>query len=739
MTPTLFRVGAFFVLLGRLASGETITSTSGNLSAAVEADGMYQVSAKDSGWQLKGTLPGAAKDVVSSDGQDALGDYRQIAFQFSDTERPMTGFIRVYREKDLILFSQTLVKASPAPPAPFPNFTTVPPNLFPFSFHDTPFSPPRFALEKISTPWLLFDAQNHALILSPASHFVCSSMVGDGKTELASGFNSRLKNIPAGFTQQSLLALTTGINHAWDIWGKALTDLQGKKRPANDSDPVVKYLGYWTDNGGAYWYNYDQAKGYQGTLQALVESYRAEQIPIRYLQLDSWWYSKTLIGPDGKIGKSKNSKLPEGEWNRYGGTTSYTAHPFIFPKGMEAFHKSTDLPFVTHNRWIDPSSPYHQHYKISGIAAVDPGFWNEIATYLSSNGVMCYEQDWTSAILAHSPELQSTVDEGDAFFDNMAKGCRDHGLSVQYCMETPPAFLEGSRYDNLTSIRVCDDKFGQPRYHDFLYVSRFAAALGIWPWTDVFKSTETSNLLLSTLSAGPVGNGDLIGMESKANLMLAARADGVLVKPDVPLMPVDAAYIAEAQKQNVPNLATTYTNHDGLKTTYIALVKTSRTGPDTLATNTSDFGCTGPAYLYDYFHGTGQKVDKGQSLTLARNGQDSAFFIVAPIGASGIAFLGDAGKFVGTGKKRISSLKDENSKLVAEVDFAANEASVNLRGYAQAAPQITILGGTAKPVAFDDKTGIFTLSVSPDSSQVPQDAEGDPIRKATITLSVGKN
>ncbi len=361
---------------------------------------------------LGGNLPSPAQEIISGKNKDAVGSYQQISFRFTDAGRPMTGFIRLYDEKELVLFSQTLTNASIEPPTPFPNFTTFPQHLFQFSYRDINFSPPRFDLEKDAGPWLLFDQQCHALILSPASHFPVACLAGDGKAQLASGFNGNLRDLPAGFHQESILVLTQGINHAFDLWGSALTEWEGKTRRPNDVDTVLKDLGYWTDNGGAYWYNYDLAKGYQETLQTLLDSYRTKQLPYGYLQLDSWWYEKSLTRYDGRAESPKNSKLPPGDWNRYGGTIQYKADPFVFPDGMEAFHEKIGLPFVTHNRWIDPASPYHQHYKFSGIAAVDPSFWDEIATYLHANGVICYEQDWLSEIFNHSPDLSSTVTRG---------------------------------------------------------------------------------------------------------------------------------------------------------------------------------------------------------------------------------------------------------------------------------------------------------------------------------------
>ena len=716
-----------------VSSAETITSGSGNLVVAVNADGTYGVTAKVPGWQLTGTLPGKAADISSQKDRDDLGEYQQLLFTFVENGRPMSGSIRLYNGRDIVLFSQTSTQASATAPAPFPDFTTLPQALDSFSYQDVEFAPPRFGLEKDSGPWLFFDTHDHAMVISPASHLLCASMVGDGKTELGSGFDSQLKDIPALFTQQTFLVVTQGINHAWETWGHAMTIWHGKTRPANDADTILKYFGYWTDNGAAYWYNYDFDKGYQATLEALLNRYRAEHIPIHYLQLDSWWYRKTLTRYDGEIETPKNSKLPEGEWNRYGGTIEYKAHPFIFPEGLEAFHGKAGLPFITHNRWIDPASPYHQRYRISGIAAIDPGFWEEIIAYLKKSGVIAYEQDWLSKIFQYSPGLSSTVDEGEEFLDGMASACKQQGLSIQYCMATPRCFLQGSKYDNLTTIRVSDDRFVPARYHDFLYTSRLACALGIWPWTDVCRSTEINNLLLSNLSAGPVGTGDAIGEENKDNLLKAMRADGVIIKPDAALLPVDGAYIAEAEHENIPLVATTYTRHDELKTLYCAAVKGSTTGADSLSRPLRALGCVpGTYYCYDYFAGTGEVLDQASPLLISVKGRDVDYIVIAPIGSSGMAFLGDADKFVGTGRERVASLRDEGADLTADVILAANEQAVTLKVFAPAAPVVAVQAGEAGPVKPEGAAGLFTVDVKPDMSKPPEILDGDSIRRVKV-------
>jgi hypothetical protein len=735
MKPTLL---ICLVILCRLcvpiASAESVTSPSGDLTVTVGGEGSYLISAKATGWSLRGDLPSPAQDITLARAEDAVGDYQQISLKFTDSSRPMSGFIRLYDGKDLLLFSQTLVQPSVEPPSPFPNFSAFPQHLFHFSYLDTKFSPPRFDLERNAGPWLLFDQKYDSIILSPASHFLVTCMAGDGKTQLASGFNPKLRNLSAGFTQSSVLVLTQGINHALDLWGQALTNWEGKIRRPNDADILLKYLGYWTDNGAAYWYDYDLKLGYRDTLQTLMDSYRRKQITFGYLQLDSWWYDKSLTRYDGKVELPKNSKLPRGDWNHYGGTIQYKADPFLFPEGLEAFHKKIGLPFVTHNRWIDPASPYHQRYRISGIAAVDPAFWEEIATYLHDNGVVCYEQDWLNQIFNHSPELSSTIDQGEAFLDSMAEACKKHGLSMQYCMATPRCFLEGGKFDNLTSIRVSDDHFTPNHYHDFFYVSKLADALGIWPFADVFQSTVASSALFSTLSAGPVGTGDAVDTEDKANILKIVRADGVIVKPDVPLVAMDRTYLAEAQKQDVPMLATTYTDHAGLKTIYLTAYKNKQTAADAVSISPEELGCTGPFYFFNYLAGTGVKMDKGSDCEVTLQGGSYGYYIAAPIGESGIAVLGDAGLFVGTGKKRIAALHDDGQKVTVEVILAEKEQEMNLRGYASRAPAIFVEAGSAGPVAYDATSGIFSVIVRPDMQVPAQISGGDAVRKITVEL-----
>src|SRR5205807_7030196 len=130
-------------------------------------------------------------------------------------------------------------------------------------------------------------------------------------------------------------------------------------------------------------------------------------------------------------------------------------------------------------------------------------------------------------------------------------GAEQEGFVKPYFMGVPRPFLQGARYGNPTTIRVGGDRLERSKWDAFLYTSRLASALRIWPWSDVFMSTEADNLLIATLSAGMVGVGDRSGTENKENLLRAVRLDGVIIKPDTPLLPIDGMYTAGSKRAMV--------------------------------------------------------------------------------------------------------------------------------------------------------------------------------------------
>jgi hypothetical protein len=143
----------------------------------------------------------------------------------------------------------------------------------------------------------------------------------------------------------------------------------------------------------------------------------------------------------------------------------------------------------------------------------------------------------------------------------------------------------------------------------------------------------------------------------------------------------------------------------------------------------------GSLYIYDGFADTPQKFDAAKTFTAPLASNSTAFYVIAPIGRSGIAFFGDAGKFVGTGKQRIASMRDEKHRLTVETVFAENESEVILHGCADSAPKVTARHGKTGEVKYDDATRHFTVKIIPDPSRALDKSEADPVRHVTVVFN----
>jgi hypothetical protein len=663
------------------------------IAVTVDPTGHYTILTHDPEMTIGGEVGQPVSNIRTSEGQNAVGVFHEVDFDYGGR----TSGIIAYPDRAAIVFSTTYTAASASVGA-FPALTQLPRLPYKLSFHDTPFSPYQLnALSDASdSPWLFFDGNANGFLISPASDFLVAHMSLSDDGTLTSTVAADMSSLSGPLTHRTLLVVGTGLNHLFDTWGQTLTTLHGKTRPPNDADLTLEKFGYWTDNGATYYYHFEPSLGYAGTLLAVRHEFDQRGIALGYLQLDSWWYPK---GPNAR-------------WDdTAGGIYQYRAAPDLFPDGLASFQLQVGLPLVTHARWIDPSSPYRGQYAFSGNVMTDPRYWTDLMNYLHSSGVVTYEQDWLGAAAQPVYDLFAP----GAFMGNMASDAVQDGLTLQYCMPLPRHVLQTVEYSNVTSMRVSDDRFTRDRWDTFLYTSRLASALGVWPWADVFMSTERNNLLLSLLSAGVVGVGDALAAENADNIRHVMRADAVLVKPDAPLVPTDDSITAEAsavdRSVKPPMVAWTYSDHDAGRAVY-AFAYSRRGGPQAVSLSPSRLGVAGSAYVYDYFGGSGRLLPPGDTFTDSVG--EGSYYVVAPVGASGIALLGDSGQFATLGAKRISALSDDGA-VHATVEFAAGEAGVTLFGYAASAPNTTVVGGTAEPVAYDSSTGRFTVVVHADA------------------------
>ncbi len=678
-------------------NGAAVIRNATGVSVGLSAGGVYTIASTVPAWTFSGSVGQVPQNLISVNGTDAIGSYAELRFGYTASAAHYAS-IRLYTNQPVVLFADTSLAASVNDLA-FPRLTNYPAGLYHLGFNGE-FAPPTFTTLVGDSPWLFFDTNFNTFVFSPATNFMVAGNVQNSDGSLAGGINSAITQLPAGFTHRTLLTIQPGINQAFTTWGNALTGLSGKVRPANDSAVELNKLGYWTDNGATYYYNYSASLGYAGTLLAVRDGFATNGLPLGYMQLDSWWYPKGVA----------NTWQGDATNNR-GGVVQYIPDPTLFPNGLPAFRQQLGLPLFTHCRWIDGTSPYRSQYAMSQNVIVDYRYWTNLMASLKAAGVTTFEHDWLDVMALPVMNLN----DPPAFMNEMAAAAAANGINLQYCMELPRHYLQSSLYTNLLTLRVSIDRFEISKWDNFLYCSRLANAVGAWPWTDVYPSSEARSVLLGTLSAGPVGVGDALGAINTNILSKAVRPDGVIVKPDVALAPTDQTCLNDAEALSQPMVASTYVDHDNLRALYVFAY--ARTAVNTNAGFVhSQLGLSGSAYIFDRFNQTGTVVTNGGafsfSTSLGGNNSGGSFFTIVPIGTSGIAFLGDTNKFVSLGKKRISVLTDTGI-VKATVVFAANETNVTLWGYAPTAPYVWTLDGAVSASTYDPVKHIFSFRVAP--------------------------
>jgi hypothetical protein len=669
-----------------LAAATSISGTPG-LTVSVNPTGAYDIYTQAPAWHFGGNVGSSLSNISTVTGLDGVGNYNEVSFDFQ-AGVPRHAAIRAYWNQPAVLFTLSWTVAAINNFA-FPNISVYPAGLNHIGYSGV-FANPTFTGLTEEGPWAFFDSAANTFLISPAANFMVTSASQWGDGTISMGIDSQIPSLPQGFTHQTLLVAQHGINNAFETWGKILAGLSGKTKPANDADTSLNLLGYWTDNGATYYYHTEGSLSYMDTLAGVKADFDSHGIGLGYMQLDSWFYPKG----------------PASDWtDGADGIAQYQAAPILFGSNLAGFQQRVGVPLITHARWIDPSSPYRQQYQMSNNVSIDPAYWRSVASYLNGSGVITYEQDWLVG-----PALPNfNLTDADAFLGNMASAMSQQSMTIQYCMPSPRHVMQSSKYKNLTTIRGSNDRFNPNRWTPFLYESRLVSSSGAWPFTDVFMSTERSNLLLATLSAGPVGVGDQIGTMSTPNLLQAVRIDGVIVKPDFSLMPLDGTYLNDSQALGTPMIAATHTAYGNTKIHYV--VEYAQAAVNQASFTLADLGMTGTAYVYDYFSGSGKVVAPADTYTRTVT-SDLLYLVVSPIGSSGMALIGDTGQFVTAGKKRITAFED-NGSLNLTVAFANGEAPRRIEGYSPVAPHVSASAGSIAQFAYDSAAQRFSFQVTP--------------------------
>jgi hypothetical protein len=96
---------------------------------------------------------------------------------------------------------------------------------------------------------------------------------------------------------------------------------------------------------------------------------------------------------------------------------------------------------------------------------------------------------------------------------------------------------------------------------------------------------------------------------------------------------------------------------------------------------------------------------------------DGAYWIIVPVGASGVGFLGEEGKLP-NGKQRVVSLRDSGT-LTARIVFAQGEKRLLIGGFALARPQLQVRRGAIENLAYDPHSRLFHFDLAAKPGALP--------------------
>ncbi|MEO1064791.1 MAG: hypothetical protein AAFZ07_25530 [Actinomycetota bacterium] len=507
---------------------------------------------------------------------------------------------------------------------------------------------------------LLVRADDRCCLLAPLDAWHEQLIAVGPDRGLRWGWHGDLDVVPAGF--ETTLGWFEGSSpgELLDLWGETVRGRHRTRRRSRDSDPVTSHLSYWTDNGAAYWYRTEAGRDVPSTLADKVEELRHLEVPIRAVELDSWFYPHEVLRPVAEVGYPED--VPPT------GMATWDARPDVLPDGLDDLAARLGRPpLVLHARHVSPRSPYVEEgdWWIDRLAAqpVDPSFFRRWFDDAARWGATCVEQDWMLLHWLGVRQLRERPGRAMAWQRALDEAAAATGISLLWCMATPGDLLATVELDHVVAVRTCDDyRFADDPavlWHWYLTVNRLAVALELRTFKDCFFSAPSGateidgdphpevEALLSAFSGGPAGIGDRLARTARDLVMRLCDDDGRLLGPDRPLALADQSLFRDRADPSALCWATTT---DG-SAHYVVALHTA----DTDEPITDRFGLAslvGDAEVTVHDWRTGSVVRAAQQggvveVTLAR--RDWALLVLLPIetdeeGAE-IVRLGDRTKF----------------------------------------------------------------------------------------------
>lgn len=502
---------------------------------------------------------------------------------------------------------------------------------------------------------LLVAPDGTSLLVAPITPHQHASTIAVGDGSVGVGLHGDLDELPADFTAEVLVVAGATPGEAIDAWGEACRSGTVAVAAAGDrryADALGARLSYWTDNGASYWYRTEPGHTVISGIAATVDDLVARGVPIGSVQIDSWWYPHEVLRP-----------FDTDEWVvPPTGLLEWEARPDILPEGLAPLREAVGgLPLVAHTRHLSARSPYAERFPTWSDGAyahpTDRSYYDHLLRRCVDQGIDTFEHDWLVECFTGVAPLRAHPDRAPAWLAGIDGAAAATGRTVQFCMATLADMVAASSLPTVTSVRTSGDSgyLVGPGFlwAWFLFVNRLARPLGLVPFADVFHAgadVGAVEAVLSTLSAGPVGVGDRLGVADPAVLRPCHRADGLLVKPDVPIAATDAAFAEWPFGRARPLVGEAWTDHAAGRWRYLLATNPDDGGPEGEPIDVTAGGRDG-CVAWDWRAGT-----VTDSTTARLSPHDWRLWIEAPV-VEGLAVFGDPALYASAGDRRIGAVE----------------------------------------------------------------------------------
>jgi len=283
------------------------------------------------------------------------------------------------------------------------------------------------------------------------------------------------------------------------------------------------------------------------------------KLPVAYTQLDAYWFEFERENANCKRGVTEQRSLfPSGlkalaerlntSFLMYDGPTcaSFT------PKGLLLQQRQHDgdgdgISMAFSNR-------YNLSWARGQLANAYPApharrYFARLMASMRERGAVGYEIDFLDFNYLLFEPFNTELGAAHEWLGAMGDAAAAHSLPVQYCMALPSDLLESILHSAVTNARASHDYQPGGDNWNIGATSLLVAAVGLRPSKDNFRTALEGgalnaelNALVATLSTGPVGFSDELGTARYDILRRTCMADGTLLQPSRPPLPIDRSY-----------------------------------------------------------------------------------------------------------------------------------------------------------------------------------------------------